>query len=69
MSKDSISFEKALDELEKISAQLQDEDVSLDDAIALFEKGIKLSKECSEKLETAKQKIEKLTAGGSDNND
>ena len=69
MSKDSISFEKALDELEKISAQLQDEDVSLDDAIALIEKGIKLSKECSEKLETAKQKIEKLTAGGSDNND
>lgn len=69
MSKDNISFEKALSELEKISGQLQGEDVSLDDAIALFEKGIKLSKECSDKLETAKQKIEKLTADGSDNND
>ncbi|MBP5686481.1 MAG: exodeoxyribonuclease VII small subunit [Clostridia bacterium] len=69
MSKDNISFEKALSELEKISGQLQGEDVSLDDAIALFEKGIKLSKECSDKLETAKQKIEKLTVDGSDNND
>ena len=69
MSKDNISFEKALGELEKISEQLQSEDVSLDDAIALFEEGIKLSKECSDKLETAKQKIEKLTADGSDNDD
>lgn len=69
MSKDNVSFEKALGELEKISEQLQSEDVSLDDAIALFEEGIKLSKECSDKLETAKQKIEKLTADGSDNDD
>lgn len=69
MSKDNMSFEKALGELEKISGQLQSEDVSLDDAIALFEEGIKLSKVCAEKLETAKQKIEKLTADGSDSDD
>ncbi|MBR5923219.1 MAG: exodeoxyribonuclease VII small subunit [Clostridia bacterium] len=68
MSKENKTFEETLGELEKISSKLESQDIPLDEAIELFEKGIKLSKECSDKLENAKQKIEILTSdgGGSD---
>ena len=55
------NFEQLLKELEKIVAELEKGDVSWDQAILLFEKGIELSNKCSEKLELAKQKITKLT--------
>lgn len=55
------NFELLLKELELTVAQLEKGDVSLDEAISLFEKGIELSNKCSEKLELAKQKITKLT--------
>lgn len=58
---ENMTFEQSLKELENISNQLENKDVALEDAIALFEKGIKLSKECSDKLKDAKQKIEIIT--------
>ena len=58
---DNDNFEKLLNELELTVAELEKGDVSLDEAILLFEKGISLSNKCSEKLEFAKQKITKLT--------
>jgi exodeoxyribonuclease VII small subunit len=59
-------FETALKELEQIVEQLEDSDVSLDDALKLFEKGIKLSQFCSARLDEAEQKVELLLkdAGG-----
>ena len=69
MSKENKTFEETLGELEKISSKLESQDISLDEAIKLFEKGIKLSKECSDKLENAKQKIEVLTSDGGDSDD
>ena len=68
-SDNNKSFEQKLAELEEISEQLQSDTISLDEAISLYEKGIKLSKECADKLNTAKQKIEKLTAAESDCDD
>ena len=44
MSKNT-DFEKSLDELEKIVEELQNGDISLDESIKLFERGIKLSGE------------------------
>ena len=61
MSKEKKTFEEALSELEKISKKLESEDITLENAIELFEKGIALSKECSDMLTSAKQKIEKIT--------
>ncbi len=55
------NFEEILKELELTVAELEKGEVSLDEAVALFEKGLKLSNLCTEKLETAKQKITKLT--------
>lgn len=60
LSKD-FDFEKSVKELEKIASSLENEQITLDESIALFEKGVKLSKECSEYLENAKQKIVTLT--------
>ncbi len=53
-------FEKALQDLENIVEKLEDPDLPLDDALSLFEQGIKLSRTCSERLEEAEKKVEIL---------
>ncbi len=55
-----ISFEEQLMELEKIVEKLESGQHSLDESLALFEKGIKLVKECDTKLRSAQQKVERL---------
>ena len=61
MSK-SIPFEKSIQELEAIVALLEKGDLSLDDSLKQFEKGIGLAKICQEKLTSAEQKIKTLSA-------
>jgi exodeoxyribonuclease VII small subunit len=51
------TFEKALAELEQIVGRLESADLSLDEALAFFEEGIKLSRVCSEKLAEAENKV------------
>ncbi len=55
------NFEKSLIELENIIKKLESEEVSLDESIALFEKGVELSNVCRKILETAENKIITLT--------
>ena len=57
MSFEDKSFESSLKELELIVAKLEDPDISLDESIELFEKGVLLANGCSKQLEMAKQKI------------
>lgn len=52
-----MKFESALNELEKIANTLESGECQLEEAVALYEKAVKLSKECSEILENAKLKI------------
>lgn len=61
------TFEASLAELEEIVTKLEDGDLPLDASLELFEKGIKLSRECRERLTTAERRIEILMkdAGGS----
>jgi exodeoxyribonuclease VII small subunit len=54
------TFEKSLEELENIATELERGNLSLEQSIETFEKGIKLSKECSEKLDKAEKKINLL---------
>ena len=54
------SFETSLAELEDIVAKLEDGDLPLEDSLGLFEKGIKLSRECRERLSNAERRIEVL---------
>jgi exodeoxyribonuclease VII small subunit len=54
------SFETSLVELEQIVAKLEDGDLPLETSLELFEKGIKLSRECRERLAKAERRIEIL---------
>ncbi len=60
---ESKTFEESLDELEKIASNLESGNLGLDEAIKEFEKGMKLSKECSKKLDEAEKKINILVQG------
>jgi len=53
-------FEEALQELETIVQRLEDGNLSLDESLALFEEGIKLSRLCAQRLDEAEKKIEVL---------
>lgn len=55
------SLESSLKRLEEIVEMLERGDAPLDDAVTLYEEGIKISKECAEKLKTAELKIKKLS--------
>lgn len=54
------SFEKSLEELETIVIKLEDGDLPLEESLKLFEEGIKLSRECRERLTSAERKIQVL---------
>ena len=61
MMDNKISFEEAFAKLQEISDKIEKESLTLDESIALFEEGVKLSAYCSKILEEAKQKITKLS--------
>ena len=54
------TFEQSLDELEKIVKQLEGGDLPLEKSLELFEAGVKLSRECRERLTNAERRIEVL---------
>lgn len=66
MNKENISFETALERLQEIANLLESNDTSLEESMMLFEEGIKLSKECSNILDSARQKIITLTEAESE---
>ncbi len=51
------TFEDSLKELEEVAIKLETGNLGLDEAIEEFEKGMKLSKECTKKLDEAEKKI------------
>jgi exodeoxyribonuclease VII small subunit len=57
-------FESALAELEKLVKQLEGGDLALDKSLALFERGVTLSRYCHDQLGAAERRIEQLTARG-----
>ena len=57
----SDKFEDIIKRLEEIVAKLESGDCELDEAIELYSEGTILSAKAKEKLETARQKIEKLS--------
>ena len=63
---DELNFEQAFDEMEQIVRQLEEGQLSLDESLALFERGQALSARCQKLLETAELKVQQLVpkAGG-----
>jgi len=59
-------FEKNLERLDGIVRELEDAELPLENALQLYEEGMKLSEVCHKQLEEAEGKVEMLTkkAGG-----
>lgn len=57
---DDLSFEAALQELQQIVSRLEGEKLSLDESLALFERGQALGRHCDQLLENAELKIAQL---------
>ena len=55
-----LTFEKAMKRLEEIVVALENNTVSLDDSLKLFEEGIKLSKFCENQLKNIESKAAKI---------
>jgi exodeoxyribonuclease VII small subunit len=53
-------FETALEDLEQVVEQLESGELSLEDSLAAFEKGVGLVKYCNQKLNEVERKIELL---------
>jgi exodeoxyribonuclease VII small subunit len=53
-------FESALAELEKLVARMEAGDMPLDQALAGFERGVQLTRECQGALQSAQQKVQIL---------
>ena len=58
--KKSATFEQALEELEQLVDRLEAGDLPLEEALADFERGVKLTRECQQKLASAEQKVKVL---------
>ena len=52
--------EAALERLEKIADRLEDPELDLDEAVTLYEEGLRLYAECTKRLDGADQRITKL---------
>ena len=53
-------FESSLEELERIVRELEQGELTLEKSLELFEQGVKLSRECQERLNQAERRIEIL---------
>jgi exodeoxyribonuclease VII small subunit len=55
-----VDFERSLARLEQVVKKLESPELSLDEAMKLFEEGVKLSRECQKQLEEAEARVEIL---------
>jgi Exodeoxyribonuclease VII small subunit (EC 3.1.11.6) len=57
---DEISFESSLEELESLVEKLEKGQLTLDESLGIFERGMKLARICNQKLSKAERQIEVL---------
>ncbi len=60
MSKET--FEEALAQLEEVVSRMEDDSVGLEEALKLFERGVKLAQRCRTQLSTVERRVEQLLA-------
>ena len=59
-AKKSVNLEKALSELEKLVEEMEQGNLSLEDSLKRFEKGIALTSDCQQALQNAELKVQEL---------
>ncbi|WP_417517812.1 exodeoxyribonuclease VII small subunit [Marinobacter sp.] len=57
-------FEKSLDELETLVRNLEQGELSLEQSLSAFERGVKLTRACQQALKSAEQRVEQLVQNG-----
>jgi exodeoxyribonuclease VII small subunit len=60
MAKKKINFEESLSELETLVEEMEQGNLSLEDSLSRFEKGISLTTECQQALQNAELKVQEL---------
>jgi len=63
---DGLSYEQALDELDRLIASLEAGDIALAEAVAIFERGTVLANRCAELLEKTEAQITELMVRGNE---
>jgi len=58
---EKIPFEKAFHELEATVQRLEEGDLTLEEALALYERGMRLARHCSDALDAAELQVQQLT--------
>jgi len=57
---EDIDFESALNELEKLVEKMEQGELSLEQSLAHFERGVRLTRSCQQALEQARLKVDEL---------
>lgn len=65
MSDEELTFEQTLDELEAIADSLERDDLDLDRALQLFERGVERLRAAGQLLDSAHGRVEELVEGAS----
>ena len=60
-----LTFEQAIEELERIVSQLEGGKVPLEESVAIYERGEALKRRCEELLRQAEARVEKITLDAS----
>lgn len=58
------NFEQALEELERIVERMEQGEITLEESLKSFERGILLTRTCQQALQDAEQKVQKLVEKG-----
>ena len=60
-SDDKLTFEEAMAELNELVSRMEDGELSLDDSLKAFERGVMLTRKCQEALSQAELRVKALT--------
>lgn len=59
---DEVSFEQAMERLDEIVSSMEGERMSLEDMVRSYEEGVSLLRVCRNRIDTAKRRVEMITA-------
>ena len=59
---DELSFEQALEQMTSLVAKLESGELPLEESVAAFEQGVKLSRRCESLLDKAEQRLQVLNS-------
>ena len=61
---ETLSFESALNALERLAQKMEEGELNLEDALHCYEQGVALHRHCQQTLDNAEQKVRVLTEKG-----